>query len=95
MFDKLKNAEIKFEEINQKLMDPDIISDNEQYKNLKVYYDNTFHDRYFIIDNKEIFHCGASINRIGYKTFSITLISDIEICEELIKRVEEIIKDIH
>ena len=68
---------------------------NEQYKNLKVYYDNTFHDRYFIIDNKEIFHCGASINRIGYKTFSITLISDIEICEELIKRVEEIIKDIH
>ena len=68
---------------------------NEQYKNLKVYYDNTFHDRYFIIDNKEIFHCGASINRIGYKTFSITLISDIEICEELIKRVEEIIKDTH
>lgn len=68
---------------------------NEQYKNLKVYYDNTFHDRYFIIDNKEIFHCGASINRIGYKTFSITLISDIEICEELIKRVEEIIKDKH
>ena len=68
---------------------------NEQSKTLKVYYDNTFHDRYFIIDNKEIFHCGASINRIGYKTFSITLISDIEICEELIKRVEEIIKDIH
>ena len=37
MFDKLKNAEIKFEEINQKLMDPDIISDNEQYKNLRAY----------------------------------------------------------
>ncbi len=38
MFDKLKNAEIKFEEINQKLMDPDIISDNEQYKNLMKEY---------------------------------------------------------
>ena len=38
MFDKLKNAEIKFEEINQKLMDPDIISDNAQYKNLMKEY---------------------------------------------------------
>ena len=38
MFDKLKNAEIKFEEINQKLMNPDIISDNEQYKNLMKEY---------------------------------------------------------
>lgn len=38
MFDKLKNAEKKFEEINQKLMDPDIISDNEQYKNLMKEY---------------------------------------------------------
>lgn len=49
---------------------------NEQYSNLKVIFDNTFHDRFFILDNKTIYHCGASVNRIGYKTFAINLVSD-------------------
>ena len=50
----------------------DIEKYNEQYHNLTIYYNDSFHDRYFIIDNKVFYHCGASINRIGYKTFSIT-----------------------
>ena len=66
----------------------DIDRYNMQYHNLKVKYDNTFHDRYFILDNSVVYHCGASINRIGYKTFSITLINDQDICNVLIKKVE-------
>ena len=69
---------------NNLLTKQDIIKYNKQYHNLKVIYDNTFHDRYFILDDKEIYHCGASINRIGYKTFSITLIDDNEINRLLI-----------
>ena len=38
MFEKLKSAETKYEEINQKLMDPAIINDNEQYKTLMKEY---------------------------------------------------------
>ncbi len=38
MFEKLKSAEIKYEEINQKLMDPAIINDNQQYKTLMKEY---------------------------------------------------------
>lgn len=68
----------------------DIIKYNKQYHNLKVIYDNTFHDRYFIIDNNIIYHCGASINRIGYKTFSITLIGDAEVCRLLIDKIDKI-----
>ncbi len=71
----------------------DIIKYNKQYNNLKVIYDNTFHDRYFILDNKIFYHCGASVNRIGYKTFSITLINDEEICQALINKVYKIIKE--
>lgn len=52
---------------------------------------NTFHDRYFILDNKQIYHCGASVNRIGYKTFSITLISDSDVCKMLIDKVNKTI----
>ena len=71
----------------------DIMKYNKQYNNLKVVYDNTFHDRYFILDNKIVYHCGASINRIGYKTFSVTLINDEEICQTLINKVYKIIKE--
>lgn len=70
----------------------DIEKYNTQYHNLKVIYNNTFHDRYFIIDNKEIYHCGTSINRIGYKTFSITRMNDEETYIQLLNKVQKIIK---
>ena len=76
---------------NNLLTKDDIDKYNKQYNNLKVIYNNTFHDRYFILDNKYLYHCGASINRIGYKTFSITLVGDSDICNSLINKVNEII----
>ena len=72
---------------NNLLTKQDVIKYNQQYNNLKVIYNNTFHDRYFILDKKIVYHCGASINRIGYKTFSVTLINDDEICQALVNKV--------
>ena len=69
----------------------DILKYKKQYHNLKVIYDNTFHDRYFILDNNIVYHCGASINRIGYKTFSINLINDKDVCDMLKSRIKEIV----
>ena len=79
---------------NNLLTEQDIAKYNKQYNNLQVYYNNTFHDRYFILDEKIVYHCGASINRIGYKTFSITLIGDKDVKNTLtliekIKKIEE------
>ena len=62
------------------------------YHNLTVKYDNTFHDRYFILDNSIVYHCGASINGIGYKTFSITLVGDGDVVQLLIDKVHMIYK---
>ena len=70
---------------NNKLSKLDIEKYNSQYNNLKVIYDDTFHDRYFILDNKTVYHCGASINGIGKKTFSINKIEDDIIKETLLK----------
>lgn len=75
---------------NNLLTEQDINKYNEQYHNLKVIYNNTFHDRYFIIDDKIVYHCGASVNRIGYKTFSITLISDNSIANVLISKIKNL-----
>ena len=76
---------------NNLLTKQDVLKYNKQYHNLKVIYDNSFHDRYFIIDGNIVYHCGASINRIGYKTFSITLIGDEYMCKLLSSRVNKII----
>ena len=77
---------------NNLLTYQDILKYNKQYQNLKVIYDNTFHDRYFVIDEKLFYHCGASVNRIGYKTFSITLIGDDDVCKILMNRITNVIK---
>lgn len=76
---------------NNLLTEQDILKYNQQYHNLNVIYDNTFHDRYFILDHTIIYHCGASINRIGYKTFSITLICDKDLCNTLINKIHQMI----
>lgn len=77
---------------NNLLTKQDILKYNKQYHNLKVIYDNTFHDRYFILDDT-LYHCGTSINRIGYKTFSITLVNDSEILKVLICKINELEKE--
>ena len=95
ILDIIKRLKVKVVIITKKdnlLTSQDIERYNKQYSNLKVIYNNTFHDRYFILDNDIVYHCGASINRIGYKTFSINLISDKNIKERLIDEVKKIIK---
>ena len=54
----------------------DIEKYNEQYNNLKLVYDNSYHDRYFILDKKVVYHSGTSINNAGSKTFSINKLDD-------------------
>ena len=54
----------------------DIEKYNSQYDNLNIIYDDTFHDRYFILDRKEIYLCGSSINYIGYRGSSIIQMND-------------------
>ena len=93
LLDIIKRLEVEVVIItksNNLLTEQDIIKYNKQYHNLKVIFNNTFHDRYFIIDEKEVYHCGSSINRIGYKTFSITMINDKDVSNLLIKKVDEI-----
>ena len=73
---------------NNLLSEEDIERYNKQYSNLEVIYNSSFHDRYFILDRKKLYHCGTSINRIGYKTFSITLVNDKDIINLLINRLK-------
>ena len=90
MIKRLNISVLLITKSNGLLTNQDIERYNKQYHNLTIKYDNTFHDRYFILDNEVLYHCGASINRIGYKTFSITLVGDDSIREMLIDKINKI-----
>ena len=59
----------------------DIKKSNKEYPILKIAKTNKFHDRFIIIDEKEMFHLGAPIKDLGKKCFAINKIEDIEIME--------------
>ena len=69
----------------------DIEKYNKSYNNLNIYYNDSIHDRYFILDRKEIYLCGSSINYIGYRGSSIVLINDIDTKKTIINKVLKII----
>ena len=63
----------------------DIQQFNKEYPILKVAKTDKFHDRFIIIDNKELYHCGASIKDLGKKCFGINKIDDIKITNKFVK----------
>ena len=76
---------------NSKLTKLDIKKYNETYDNLKIIYDDTYHDRYFILDKNKIYHSGNSVNYIGYRKSSINILKDIKIKQTIMEDIEKII----
>ena len=62
----------------------DIQKFNKEYPILKMAKTNKFHDRFIIIDNKEMYHLGASIKDLGKKCFGINKIEDMKIIEKFL-----------
>lgn len=52
----------------------DIDKYNTQYKNLEVKEFKSSHDRFLILDEKEIYHIGASLKDLGKKWFAFSLL---------------------
>ena len=54
-----------------------------QYKNLTIKINNSFHDRFIIIDDTHLYHCGASFKDLGKKCFAINKIDNIDMLKDL------------
>lgn len=63
---------------NPKMKNPltqiDIQTFNSQYPTLTVNYTNKMHDRFLIIDNKELYHIGASLKDLGKTCFGFDIL---------------------
>lgn len=69
------------------LTDIDISKYNSEYHNLEIKYNSGFHDRFIIIDNNTLYHCGASLKDLGKKCFALNKIED----KYLLNKLKEVL----
>ena len=67
------NVEIYSSSISEQLK-LDILKFNTQYPKIEVKIFNKSHDRFIIIDNKTVYHIGASLKDLGKKRFAFSKI---------------------
>ena len=91
ILDMITNLNVKVIIVTRKfnlLKDIDIKKYNRQYHNLKVIYNDKFHDRFVIIDKKLLYHSGASFKDLGNKCFAINKIEDNEYLKNILKKIK-------
>ena len=75
LFSKNQNIKIQiFTSTISKQLQLDINKYNQQYNNLEVKITKNFHDRFMILDTKDIYHIGASLKDLGNKIFAFSKI---------------------
>ena len=73
---------------NSNILKLDVQKFNKEYPTLKIARTDKFHDRFIVIDNKELYHCGASLKDLGKKCFGINRIEDVDYIEKLNDKVK-------
>ena len=58
-----------------------------QYQNINFIHSVSFHDRFIIIDDQILYHCGSSFKDLGKKCFAISKIEDKNILNNLVKEI--------
>lgn len=71
-----------------KLTKTDIDKFNKEYPKLNIKYTNCFHDRFIILDNKELYHLGSSLKDLGKKVFGISKIEDNDYLTLLLDKIK-------
>ncbi len=58
-----------------------------QYVNVRFINNDSFHDRFIIVDKMILYHCGSSFKDLGKKCFAINMIEDKNILDNLLKKI--------
>ena len=87
LLDELRNINRKIIIISSNINDTLKKKYLKQYNNIKFINNESYHDRFIIIDRKKVFHCGASFKDLGKKCFGIHEIENKVEIEKLINEV--------
>jgi phage regulator Rha-like protein len=71
---------------NDKQLQLDLKKHNQQYPEIKIHSLANVHDRFLLIDEKELYHIGASLKDLGKKWFAFSKMNDFT--EEILKRIQ-------
>lgn len=96
--DLIRNIKINITLITKdsnRLSNLEIDKYNSEYHNLRVIRNNSFHDRFIIIDSKEIYLIGSSINNLGNKITIFVKLEDNKLKNILLNNIDNIIKISH
>ena len=89
LFDIIRDINVKVKIYTENIDNISKEKYEKQYSNIEIINTNTFHDRFIIIDNKELYHSGASFKDLGKKCFAITKIVDNNILKELLDKLKK------
>ena len=89
LFDIIRNINVKVKIYTENIDNISKEKYEKQYSNIEMITTNTFHDRFIIIDNKVLYHSGASFKDLGKKCFAITKMEDSNILKELLDKLEK------
>lgn len=74
---KQKNVRVKiYTHPKAELQQIDVDQFNQQYPSASMDYTKKMHDRFLIIDNKELYHIGASLKDLGKQCFAFEKMDD-------------------
>ena len=68
----ITSEHVKNGKADHKISEADAATFNAQYPKLSIRYSEKFHDRFLIIDDKELYLIGASLKDLGRKCFAFT-----------------------
>ena len=68
----ITSEHVKNGKADHKISEADAATFNAQYPKLSIRYSEKFHDRFLIVDDKELYLIGASLKDLGRKCFAFT-----------------------
>lgn len=80
-----KNIVIVSKNIDKKLKE----KYEKQYKNIEFINNDSFHDRFIIIDRSRLYICGSSLKDIGKKCFAISEMNEPVYLERILEKINK------
>jgi len=87
LLDTLKNVERNIIIVSKNINEILKKKYEEQYNNVTFINNNSFHDRFIILDRNKLYSCGASFKDLGKKCFAINEFVDNEYLMKLLEKV--------
>lgn len=87
LLDELRNINRKIIVISSNINDTLKNKYLKQYSNVTFINNDSYHDRFIIIDRKRVFHSGASFKDLGKKCFAINELDDKDLFIKLLNKI--------